>query len=248
MPPVGLLHFISTGNYIPGYRISAALILSLIGHILLVNAGWHWHPSPPVVGGEIRELTIQMYAPAVTPTAPSKPEQDLSSSTMVAEEKKAPEKIEPVPLPEENHPVISKEKYAPEADQAPQPMADSENPVEGVINRAKSSIEEQIPPAAENEPPFPGVTQLARPLYQANKPPEYPARARRRQYEGLVELDVRVNADGKVGELRVKQGSGHDMLDAAAIEAVRDWTFIPGTRNNTPVELWVTVPVRFELR
>ncbi|RMO67978.1 Ferric siderophore transport system protein, TonB family [Pseudomonas syringae pv. aptata] len=36
-------------------------------------------------------------------------------------------------------------------------------------------------------------------------------------------------------------------LDEAAQAAVRQWTFIPAKRGDTPVEGWVNVPMAFKL-
>jgi protein TonB len=46
----------------------------------------------------------------------------------------------------------------------------------------------------------------------------------------------------------VQRSSGFEMLDRAAIAAVRRWVFEPGRRGGNPVAAWVQVPVRFALR
>ncbi|MFH1021559.1 MAG: energy transducer TonB [Pseudomonadota bacterium] len=89
---------------------------------------------------------------------------------------------------------------------------------------------------------------LARPLYQANPPPPYPRLARKLGQEGLVQLEVLVSVTGIVDDLRIAVGSGHESLDAAALEAVRSWRFSAGRRNGQPVAMRVRVPVRFSLR
>ncbi len=92
-----------------------------------------------------------------------------------------------------------------------------------------------------------GEVVLARPLYRDNPPPAYPALARRRQWQGTVVLEVLVQEDGLVAELSVDQGSGHSVLDQAALAAVRNWRFTPGRRGRLPVAMKVLVPVRFGL-
>lgn len=49
----------------------------------------------------------------------------------------------------------------------------------------------------------------------------YPAQARRRGQEGVVALEVLVEADGSLRELSVRRGSGYPLLDRAAEELVR---------------------------
>lgn len=77
--------------------------------------------------------------------------------------------------------------------------------------------------------------------------PSYPALSRRLGEEGLVELKVRVLADGGVGEVRVLRHPGHQRLVDAAIEAVREADFTPAARGGAPTASWIEVPVRFTL-
>jgi len=89
---------------------------------------------------------------------------------------------------------------------------------------------------------------LARPLYTTNPPPPYPRLARKLGHEGVVQLEVLVSVAGHVDDLRIAASSGHESLDAAALEAVRSWRFSAGRRNRQPVAMRVRVPVRFSLR
>lgn len=93
---------------------------------------------------------------------------------------------------------------------------------------------------------FPEV--LARPLYEKNPPPRYPRLAIRLGKQGVVLLDVCVSASGTVEDAKVAAGSGYEILDESALEAVRGWRFAPGQRNGQPAGMWVRVPVRFNLR
>jgi protein TonB len=92
------------------------------------------------------------------------------------------------------------------------------------------------------------VVREAAPLYQSNPPPEYPRMAKRRGLEGLVTLEAKIDRNGRVEELRLFTGSGHSILDKAALKAVRAWRFSPGTVGGKAQSMWVKVPVRFELR
>jgi len=89
---------------------------------------------------------------------------------------------------------------------------------------------------------------LARPLYTINPPPPYPRLARKLGHEGVVQLEALVSIAGRVDDLRIAASSGHESLDAAALEAVRFWRFSAGQRNGQPVAMRVRVPVRFSLR
>ncbi|HMV63502.1 MAG TPA: energy transducer TonB [Rhodocyclaceae bacterium] len=83
--------------------------------------------------------------------------------------------------------------------------------------------------------------------YLDNPRPAYPAEARRRHLEGLVELWVEVGADGRPGEIAVHRSSAVPDLDVAALDAVRRWRFVPARRGETPVAGEVIVPLRFSL-
>jgi len=88
----------------------------------------------------------------------------------------------------------------------------------------------------------------ARPRSRDNRPPPYPEQARRLRLEGTVVLEALVGGGGTVDDLAVHASSGHQLLDAAALRAVRNWLFEPGRRNGLPVTTKVMVPVRFALR
>jgi protein TonB len=86
------------------------------------------------------------------------------------------------------------------------------------------------------------------PAYRRNLQPRYPRIARFKGYEGTVVLEVLVDHQGKVGDLRLFQSSGYPVLDRAAMNSVTNWLFEPGQRGDKAVEMWVKVPVRFKLR
>jgi protein TonB len=69
-----------------------------------------------------------------------------------------------------------------------------------------------------------------------NPPPDYPWHARRRGLEGTVAIAVSVDAAGMVEEAAVRRSSGHPILDAAALGAVRGWRFRNGP-GRTSVEV-----------
>lgn len=94
----------------------------------------------------------------------------------------------------------------------------------------------------------PGIAfREARPVYKLNPPPEYPLSARRRGYQGTVTLEVLVDRHGRVKDQRVSESSGYDVLDRAAVSSVRSWEFEPGIRGDQKIDMWVKIPVRFQL-
>ena len=102
-------------------------------------------------------------------------------------------------------------------------------------------------PPPYSSPPTENVTE-AHPLYQYNPPPRYPRRARQRGYQGTVILEVLVTTKGTAGRIKVFQSSGHRLLDEAAILSVKKWRFEPGRKGDTQLDMWVKIPIRYQLR
>lgn len=86
-----------------------------------------------------------------------------------------------------------------------------------------------------------------RPAYRDNPLPSYPLAARRRGIEGAVALKVAVDAEGRPQAVAVVASSGSDMLDEAALNAVRRWRFTPARRGGVAVAADIIVPIRFQL-
>jgi periplasmic protein TonB len=181
----------------------------------------------------------------------------------------APEKVQPPPKPkpEPMHNPTLKPKRPPKAaprprmrprpaprppaiDPLPAPPVAMEAPPAGPpaeepMEETETSASADAGPVSRREH---AAVQASVPLYDLNPPPVYPRMARRRNYQGTVLLDVRVSAKGTVAEVRLARSSGHGILDRSAMNSVRHWRFEPARRGDRPIETWVQVPVRFELR
>jgi protein TonB len=88
---------------------------------------------------------------------------------------------------------------------------------------------------------------LAKPDYLKNPKPKYPPVAERRNQQGTVVLNVTVSASGRAAKISVKKSSGFELLDQAAITAVREWEFTPARIGSLAVESEIEVPWRFTL-
>ena len=75
--------------------------------------------------------------------------------------------------------------------------------------------------------------------------PVYPAQARRRQQQGTVWLDVRLDAHGQLLELQLLRSSGVKSLDQAALAAVKKWQFLPEQQGGIGVPSRVHIPIEF---
>jgi protein TonB len=119
----------------------------------------------------------------------------------------------------------------------------------GVAGGARGGTGVALPPAlAPTLAPVPVVQAHEGAGYLKNPRPPYPDLAQRRGWEGEVMLRVRVSPSGQVEGANVKTSSGRELLDEAAIAAVRGWTFVPARRGSTPIAGWVEVPIVFKLQ
>jgi protein TonB len=105
-------------------------------------------------------------------------------------------------------------------------------------------------PTTEHIPDSPPDLPItyALPIYKKNIPPKYPTLARKRGYQGKVLLEVLVKKNGRAGPIRLARSSGYEILDRAAIRVVRDWVFRPAKRGDEVIEMWVEIPIRFQLK
>jgi len=90
-----------------------------------------------------------------------------------------------------------------------------------------------------------GVRSDARhPLTQ----PAYPASMIRGNNEGVVDVEVFVQPNGRVADARIVKSSGFEAFDRATMEeARRRWRLLPASRDGVPYAQWHTVRVVFKL-
>ena len=102
------------------------------------------------------------------------------------------------------------------------------------------------PPAAES------ALADREPDYQAsylnNPKPIYPNVAARMGWHGTVVLNVEVLATGFAGQVSVQRSSGHEVLDDAALQAIRRWQFVPARHQGQLITQYFLVPIPFVLK
>ena len=76
--------------------------------------------------------------------------------------------------------------------------------------------------------------------------PVYPSIAQSARVQGVVIIEATIGPDGRVQEAKVLRSIA--LLDAAALDAVKQWVFTPTTLNGTPVPVIMTVTVNFTLQ
>lgn len=91
------------------------------------------------------------------------------------------------------------------------------------------------------------VGRSSPPVAVSTPPPAYPEALACNGVGGTVQLRVRIEADGRIREAELQQGSGNAELDAAARAAVTSWTFRPAMQAGKPVAQWIAVPMTFRV-
>lgn len=107
------------------------------------------------------------------------------------------------------------------------------------------------PNTSNTVPPIiqPGaVTEAATAVDLAgNPPPAYPIDAQRRRWQGTVLLRLFIDAEGGMTRVELVRSSGYEVLDNAAVTAVRQWKATPATRGGKPIPSVEVLPVKFQL-
>jgi TonB family protein len=94
-----------------------------------------------------------------------------------------------------------------------------------------------------------GSTRLTMPIPVYEERPQYTPAAMDAKIQGDVLLEAVVLIDGTVGDVSILQSLDPSYgLDQQAVDAMRRWTFQPGTRNGEPVRVAVQVQMTFTLK
>ena len=154
--------------------------------------------------------------------------------------------------PEVVSPQAAAEAEIPQAPPEPTVEGGSLEPVEGALAEGEGGLGTGESGNAEmtisREPEFIRLAVGARPpqvLYRAE--PRYLEPARRAHVQGVVELDLAVDASGRVVRVDVLRALPLGLTEEAE-RAVRQWRFRPAERNGQPVPVRFSVIVNFTLR
>jgi len=87
------------------------------------------------------------------------------------------------------------------------------------------------------------------PGFLDQKKPAYPEMARTAGIEGKVFVSVLIGEDGRPVKAKVMKRvpADCDVFDAVAIRSVMESKYYPGIQNGSPIKVWFTVPIRFQL-
>ncbi|CAN5705525.1 hypothetical protein BH10PSE6_BH10PSE6_44360 [soil metagenome] len=193
---------------------------------------------PPVEVGEIADRKVELPKPEEPPplaTADLKP--------VVPPKPVEPPKAQP-PVPSQPQ---AQPKPKPPAPVNPAPARPAQKPAVTQTESAPNSGTSQVTQTAAAQQPL--IVWEHHPRFRTPpRPAVYPPRAIELGQQGEALVRVRLEPSGEAAEILLWRGTGHEMLDKAALAAVRGWHFLPAMREGRAVAAWVEIPVRFHLR
>ena len=174
----------------------------------------------------------------------------------------APPSPAPRPVPTSSTPMVTSDAappFAPEGIKPESPFEDAhgierqigvitgDGDLTGILVGARS-LEDPPPPPPAPPPAVPVRLHagIRAPQKITNIAPAYPAIAQSVHVEGVVIIETTIDVHGNVVLATVLRSV--PLLDAAALDAVRQWKYTPALLNGVPVPVIMTVTVNFRLR
>lgn len=115
-------------------------------------------------------------------------------------------------------------------------------------SEAAATASNTAPAKAAEAADAPITPPLYRGGYLDNPKPRYPALSLELNETGTVRVRVQVSAEGMPSNVSLAQTSGYPRLDRAALDAVRQWRFIPARRGQEAIPFTFIVPVDFSIK
>ena len=116
----------------------------------------------------------------------------------------------------------------------------------GVVGGVVGGLPEAPPPPPPPTAPVRVGGNIKQPNKTKDVKPVYPPIAQSARVQGVVIIEATIGPDGRVKEAKVLRSI--PLLDAAALDAVKQWQFTPTLLNGVPVPVIMTVTVNFTLQ
>jgi protein TonB len=240
----------------PRPKRSVSWPVSVLGHVaaaaLLILVPIFWQDAPPEHTDYIRAL---LYNPPPPPPPPLPKGSNAALEKQEAPKPTTPE-TQPQKQPEFTAPVEPKEEpLKPEARTPQDQQAGSENGSDmGVPEGMEVGVEGGVVggvPGGVIGGVIGGTGDI--PIMDYDTPPRlikqtrpiYPQDAFIKKIEGVVEVEILIDATGRVSRARVMRSV--PLLDQAAIETVKQWVFAPAVKGGRPVATTAIAPVTFRI-
>lgn len=211
-----------------GVFMKRGLLASLLFILFII-----WTPLPSF-GDKVFDVATEDNKPQKRKVLKPPPEKPIER--VQTQEKKAKKVPMPDMTPDEPEPIV-------EPDPPPEPEV-----------LPTDDWEIGIP----DGPPEPQGDTIARvgqvgvepPVFTQKVKPDYPDRAAKIKLQGYVILEAILRKDGAVEEIKVLRGLGKGKFgfEDEAIEALRQWKFLPGKVNGKPADVRMTLKIDFILQ
>jgi protein TonB len=113
----------------------------------------------------------------------------------------------------------------------------------GVIGGVVGGLPAEAPPPPPQMVRIGGKLKAPKLLHSVG--PVYPELAIQARIRGIVILEAQVGPDGRVMSVRIVQAA--PVFEEAAVEAVKQWRYVPLLLNGAPTPFILTVTVNFNL-
>lgn len=227
---------------IPRRYLASAVLVVAVHAIVLARL----LQAPPQVFLPPQVIVVDMDVALPGPPVPAAPE------VLAEAAETAPAQVQPPPAaalatpaarPPAPAPAAAAERPAPAADAADATAEPSAGGTDGLRAPAPDAVAGAALPAPDTAYVPPRLV----PGGAGNPRPPYPALSRSLGERGVVELKLRVEADGRVSDVQLVRTSGHRRLDNSALHTVRRWVLRPALQGGRPVPAWLPHNVEFNL-
>jgi periplasmic protein TonB len=241
-------------NQFDGNGIVWAVTASILLHVLIVIVVPNFDFSKKEEERQV--LKIELQQP--TPPAPVQPVAEPLPPIEIPEPPK-PKPIEKKPDPIIKPKPIKKEAPAPieEPEPTPAPMVEEVIAVQPSLESVPEIVIPQPPPPLEPPPPAqPSQADIDNALDRYGsllgrsiaKHKSYPKIAERRGWQGTTLLDLKIDSNGHVLSVAIRESSGYETLDTQALKMVEKASPFPAPPDVLQGRSFnITVPVSFKL-
>jgi protein TonB len=235
----------------PNLRTSVIVVT-----VVSLHAGGLW----ALQSGLLHRLAAEVVVPAevlidMSPTdsepAPTKPQ---PAAALPSPPTPAPGALSPAPAPQ----VALAPLAVPATPTEPEPSAQSPAPVAAPASTANTASAANTSGGSNASLPSSSATAAHRAPalelpssdadYLNNPRPVYPALSKRQAEQGKVVIRTFIGIDGVAQQAQIKQSSGFDRLDQAALATALKWRYVPGKRAGVAEAMWFDVPFNWVLR
>ena len=243
-------------------RYAIAGVVSVLAHSLLLSAVPNKMVMAMPVGTDSTKVSLNLVsAPAPQPTEPvaakPPPPAPVEAPKKVVKEETAVKKLVKKKQPEPKPEVKKVTKPAPKKTvekKVEQKVVKKPTPVKKPIENDKPKAIEEVAKTAAPTPEqaASGVNSepqlVTKPTFATRPSPvKYPRIAKRRGIEGQVLVEIWIDESGKQVKQNLLKSSGTEILDDAALEAIKRWRFSSHIVDGQAIAHRVQVPVRFKL-